>query len=211
MILMIWYNLYYIDIDKSCRLVKGLRIHICNHSKNFSMRGWPKVAAQFLSNLGIQRIGEDHLRPRSDLLVLPGQAWPSAGFSPGLLSLQVSWWTIFCLILDGFCHFLFREKGEDCLVCFLEIFWSFGFSLFLNVGSTPKVSVCISLLWPVWIGLLRIEIGELSFFLVRKKSRWALIVGGDSIGTVCRGAVMICLYRLQMDENTFAILQPWNW
>lgn len=77
--------------------------------KNFSMRGWPKAAAQFLSNLGIQRIGEDHLRPRSDLLVLPGQAWPSAGFSPGLLSLQVSLVDHFCLILDGFCHF-FSEK-----------------------------------------------------------------------------------------------------
>ena len=59
MILMIWYNLYYIDIDKSCRLVKGLRIHICNHSKTSLCVGdqkWQLSFCQILESKGLVKI-----------------------------------------------------------------------------------------------------------------------------------------------------------
>lgn len=136
--------------------------------KNFSMRGWPKVAAQFLSNLGIQRIGEDHLRPRSDLLVLPGQAWPSAGFSPGLLSLQVSWWTIFVWFWMAFATFFPRNRRRLSLFVFSKSFGVLVFPLFKCWKHPQGISLYFPFVGSVdWTSLAwnwRIE-----FFLGAKK------------------------------------------
>ena len=150
--------------------MKGLRIHICNHSKTSLCVGdqkWQLSFCQILESKGLVKI----------TCVLAVIYWYCRVKHGHLQDFRLACYRYKCpggpFLFDfgWVLPLFFREKGEDCLVCFLEIFWSFGFSLFLNVGSTPEVSVCISLLWPVWIGLLRIEIGELSFFLVRKKSR----------------------------------------